>query len=325
MPDFGPEQQAKREGEQFSEFKGPRIHRPDLFETVTNRILAKLEAGVVPWQTPSIARVGRPRNFATGKAYSGVNVILLGAHEFQSPFFLTFLQARELGGHVRKGESGMLILKYGTYHEDEEAPQASGGADARSPKRGYLKAYTVFNASQIEGIAFPPPPKPEKPSPSAMAENAAAIVSAMPMRPIISEGRKAYPHYSASRDTVEMPSRETFPAEWRYFDTLFHELAHATGHEKRLDRRTLMENRGIQAAGSARKIYCEEELVAEMTAAFLGVHVGIVEDEMENSAAYLKGWMDVLRVKEHRTWIVKAASEAQKAANFILGSQAASA
>lgn len=307
--------------DEFRNLSGPRIRRSDVFEAVTDQILAKLEAGVVPWQTPSLARVGLPRNLSTGKAYSGINIFLLGAHEFQSPYFLTFLQARELGGCVRKGERGMLILKVGTYNDQEHESDTPDDATDRTIKRRFLRAYIVFNACQIDGIDFPRPPEPETFTPSAMAEKAASIVAAMPMRPAIYEGRKAYPHYIPSQDIVEMPSRETFRAEWRYFKTLFHELGHATGHEKRLNRSTLTENLGIQAAGSARKFYCQEELVAEMTAAFLSMHAGIVEDDLDNSAAYLKGWMDVLQVLDHRTWVVKAAAEAQKAANFILGNQ----
>jgi antirestriction protein ArdC len=140
----------------------------------------------------------------------------------------------------------------------------------------------------------------------------------MPLPPIIHEGRKANPHYIPSLDTVEMPSRETFRAEWRFFKTLFHELAHSTGHEKRLNRKTLTENRGIFSVGESKKVYCQEELVAEMTAAFLSAHAGIVEDGFENSAAYLKGWLDVLKVSDHKTWLVKAASDAQRAADYIL-------
>lgn len=291
--------------------------RFDAYEAITARIIERIEAGIVPWQSPSIARVGFPRNFSTGKLYSGINVFLLGSQEFQSPYFLTFVQARELGGHVRKGEKGFPIIKVGTWTKESEA-SASGG-DPIEEKRKFLKLYTVFNACQIEGVAFPEVPKCETFTESVMADNARRIAAEMPRPPVIHEGRKSFPHYVPELDAVEMPSRQTFRAEWRFYKTLFHELAHATGHETRLNRQSLTENRGRYAVGEERKTYCLEELVAEMAAAFLGAAAGIVEDDFENSAAYLHGWLEVLKVKDHKTWLVKAASEAQRAVNYILG------
>jgi len=118
-----------------------------------------------------------------------------------------------------------------------------------------------------------------------------------------------------------MPSRETFRAEWRFYKTMFHELGHGAGHQSRLARKSLLENRGMAATGEAAKTYGVEELVAEMTAAYLGAAAGIIEDDFDNSAAYLKGWMDVLKVSDHKKWLVQAASEAQKASDYILGAK----
>ncbi len=303
--------------------KSERAERFDAYEAVTDRIIERLEGGVVPWQSPSIARVGFPRNFSTGKRYSGINVFLLACQEFQSPHFLTFVQARELGGFVRKGERGFPVIKVGTWTKESADPAASSDESATNEPRKFLKLYTVFNACQIEGIAFPAVPVCETFTKCAMADNARRIVDGMPRPPAIYEGRKSHPHYVPDSDTVEMPGRATFRAEWRYYKTLFHELAHSTGHPSRLNRSTLTENRGIHAVGEDRKTYCLEELVAEMSAAFLGAHAGIVEDGFANSAAYLHGWLEVLRVKEHRTWLIKAASEAQRAAEYVLGFSAA--
>jgi len=294
--------------------------RLDVYETVTRQILERMEGGVVPWQSPSIARVGFPRNFATQKPYRGINVFLLGAHEFQSPYFLTFLQARELGGNVRKGEKGFPIVKVGTWTREIERDTApAGDGQPAAEPRKFLKLYTVFNACQIDGIVFPEVQPCATYAESVLADNARNIVASMPRPPLIHEGRKSYPHYVPDTDTVEMPSRETFRAEWRFYKTLFHELAHATGHETRLNRPSLTDNRGYYAVGEGRKIYCLEELVAEMTAAFLGATAGIVEDGFENSTAYLQGWLSVLQSKDNRTWLVKAASDAQRAADYILG------
>lgn len=289
----------------------------DAYQVVTDRIIELIENGVVPWQSPSIARVGYPLNFSTGKPYNGINVFLLGCQQFQSPYFLTFLQAKNLGGHIRKGEKGFPVIKVGSWEQKDE--EKSEDDKSKLAKPIFLKVYTVFNSCQIEGVKFPELKKCETYTESTLAENAKAIVQSNPNPPIINEGRKSFPHYIPKDDTVEMPSRNTFHSELKYYKTLFHELAHATGHEKRLNRPSLTENKGIQAAGENRKIYCLEELVAEMTAAFLCANAGIIEDDFNNSAAYLKGWLDVLKVKDHKTWLVKAASDAQKASNYILG------
>lgn len=296
--------------------------RLDVYEVVTARILEKLAAGVVPWQSPSIARVGFPRNFSTGNHYRGINIFLLASMEFQSPYFLTFIQAKELGGNVKKGEKGSPIVKLGTWTKDLEGQTKTaddGSQEQATEKRQFLKLYTVFNACQIEGIEFPEPPKCDTFTESQQAEAARQIVAEMPNPPSIFEGRKATPCYVPSEDAVEMPSRETFRAEWRFYKTMFHELGHSTGHQSRLARKSLLENRGMAATGEAAKIYGVEELVAEMTAAYLGAAAGIIEDDFDNSAAYLKGWMDVLKVSDHKKWLVQAASEAQKASDYILG------
>jgi antirestriction protein ArdC len=291
--------------------------KQDIYAEVTNRIVDQLEKEVVPWKSPYFSKVGFPRNFASGKPYHGINVFLLGSLRYTSPYFLAFLQAKELGGHVRKGEKGSLVIKYGTYTKEDEG--ASGG-EAREAQRKYLKGYTVFHASQIEGVAFPDPENvPELPA-RAACDRARAIVAAMPKAPALREG-SAIPCYRRGSDSVHMPERCFFTSEESYFSTLFHELAHATGHETRLARASLLENKGIDAEGEARKTYAEEELVAEMGASFLCAHAGIIEAEIENSAAYLQGWIDALKSKDAKGWIIRAASQAQKAADFILSTQ----
>jgi antirestriction protein ArdC len=180
-----------------------------------------------------------------------------------------------------------------------------------------LKAYTVFHASQIDGITFPEPEGlPDLPT-STACDRARAMVAGMPNPPQFAEG-SAVPCYRPKLDTVNMPERYFFTSEEVFFSTLFHELTHATGHESRLARKTLLENKGIDAEGEARKTYAEEELVAEMGASFLNAHAGIAETELENSAAYLQGWIDALKTKDAKGWIIRAASQAQKAADYIL-------
>ncbi len=297
--------------------KHSRAPKIDIYERVTKIVLKRLEEGLAPWQAPSIARVGFPRNFLTKNHYQGINVFLLGSAGYASPWFLTYRQAQELDGQVCKGEKGHLIVKYGTL-EKESAPGNSTSGDAETVKRGYLRGYTVFNSSQIDGIDFPEIKHPGY-KPSEQVALAQQIIDGMSNPPKLEEGPHACPHYRPDEDLVGMPARETFTNEERFYKTLFHEFTHASGHSSRLARKTLLENKGMIASGTARQTYAKEELVAEMGAAFLAAHSGIVLDDFENSAAYLKNWLEVLRVKDNRRWIVEAASQAQKATEWILG------
>lgn len=287
----------------------------DLYKQITTRIVEQLEQGVVPWKSPYFSTTGFPRNFSTQKEYRGINVLLLGGQRFTSPYFLTFVQAKELGGHVRKGERGFLVVKFGTYSKDEELP----AQEETVKQRGYLKAYTVFHASQIDGIEFPKLDSLPELTVTEKTDRARAIIEGMPNRPPIQEG-SAVPCYQPATDSVHMPESRYFVSEEAFYSVLFHELGHSTGHHSRLARKSLLDNKGIGATGStARKIYAEEELVAEMTASFLNARSGIIESEIENSAAYLKNWADAMRCKDAQSWVVRAASEGQKAADYILG------
>ena len=237
--------------------------------------------------------------------YRGINCWLLAMGGFTSPFWLTYRQAQELGGNVRKGEHGSFVVKYGTFNkEDEESGEAE--------QRMYLKGYTVFNACQIEGIEFP---RPEiRPMASDACGEARMIVAGMPQKPTIKHGSTTA-FYQPGIDTVSMPDMENMASPEAYFSTLFHELSHSTGAICRINRKSLVENKGMHAS---RQVYGEEELVAEFSASFLNAHAGIFETQSENSAAYIAGWLKVLKGSDAKTWVIRAASQAQKAADFIL-------
>ncbi len=288
----------------------------NLYERITNQIIEQLEQGAVPWKSPYFSKTGFPRNFLTQKEYQGINVLILASRRFTSPYFLTFLQAKELGGCVRKGEHGSFIVKYETYTKDEEAP---GNDEDGTKTRGFLRGYTVFHSSQIDGIDFPEEESAPELSTTEKTDRARAIIAAMPKRPPIKEG-SSIPRYRPFSDSVHMPAMSYFKSEEAYYSILFHELGHSTGHQSRLARKSMLENKGIDASGdTSRKTYAEEELVAEMTASFLNAHAGIIEDEIENSAAYLQSWINALRSKDAQGWIVRAASQGQKATDYILG------
>lgn len=280
----------------------------DPYKIVTDTIIAQLEKGIVPWRCPWRKEVGLPRNFHTGQQYHGINVILLNCQRFGSPYWMTWNQIKQRGGGVKKGERGSIVVKYGKY----ERKTASDDPEAEKAQF-YLKGYRVFNALQISGIEFPTPPSTEPVSSDVRIERAAEIIAAMPLPPQIREGRHTRAMYSRAIDTVDMPERGRFAVMEDFYLTFFHELVHSVGHESRLNRKSLIENDGFGG-----KVYSEEELVAEMGAAFLGTEAGIVRDDCEQSAAYLHGWLDALKEKDHKRWIVRAANQAAKAADFIL-------
>ena len=269
------------------------------YDRITDRIIDLLSRGTVPWHKPWKASTGLPRNRVTRKPYRGINVFLLMSMSYESPHWLTFRQVTQLGGRVKKGEKSCPVVFWKkTAIEDKESEEPQ--------KIPLLRLYHVFNVAQCDGI--------EDAATEPIAEaNArpAEIVAKMPQPPVIKHGMtRAF--YSPSEDEVGMPARQRFDCDACYYATLFHELVHSTGHEKRLNRPSIAERNGF---GS--NPYCKEELIAEIGAAFLCGHAEIVERTIDNSAAYLQGWLEQLR--NDKTLIVQAAAQAQKAADFILG------
>jgi len=270
-------------------------------DRITDRITALLEQGTVPWHKPWTARTGLPRNCVSQKPYRGINVFLLLAMSYESPLWLTFRQATQLGGSVRKGEKACPVVFWKQLKvEDKES-----GETERIP---LLRYYHVFNAAQCEGL-------PTSPAPAEIAGGGMPkpddIVAKMPQPPIIKHGM-TLAYYSPREDCVGLPAQERFATKESYYATLFHELVHSTGHDSRLKRSTLAES-----AGYGTNLYCREELIAEMGAAFLCGQAEIAERTIENSAAYIQGWLTQLQ--SDKTLIVQAAAQAQKAADFILG------
>lgn len=271
------------------------------YDRITDRITALLEQGTVPWHKPWKASTGLPRNFVSRKPYRGINVFMLIALSYESPFWLTFRQVAALGGNVRKGEKACPVVFWKQLKlEDKESNE---------PRRiPLLRFYHVFNVSQCDGLKTAPAPVETTGNGLAKPED---IVAGMPHLPSIKHGMtKAY--YSPHEDCVGLPARERFDTPEDYYATLFHELVHSTGHEKRLKRATVTES-----AGFGSNPYCKEELVAELGAAFLCGQAEIAGRVIDNSAAYLQGWLKQLR--DDKTLIVQAAAQAQKAADFILG------
>jgi len=285
----------------------------NVYEVITDRIVEKLEQGVVPWQKPWNSTVGMPRNLLSQKAYRGINVWVLASAGYSSPYWLTFRQAQEIGGHVKRGEHGSPVVFWKWLEKSEETQD--GETENESRRIPMARLYTLFNVQQCE--------LPERLQPFLQIDNALAadthrqieaceqIIAGMPLRPAIQHG-EARAYYQPLHDRVNMPERRLFPKAEHYYSVLFHELTHSTGHASRLDRATL---RDLLAFGDTN--YSKEELCAEMGAAYLCGVAGIANETVDNSAAYLQGWLSKLR--NDKTLLVQAAAQAQKAADYILG------
>lgn len=281
-----------------------------VYEIVTERIIAKLEAGVVPWRRPWGTTEYRPPRNVRGSEYRGINVFLLACQAYRSEFWLTFNQARELGGSVRKGERSTVVVFW--KWNEKETPDSESG-ELRAVSLPILRYYNVFNVEQIEGL-------PEKfyGEPTSVQrefeplEACARVVAGYSEAPEIRHvGNRAF--YAPSSDTVTVPTREAFPSSDTYYATLFHELGHSTGHATRLGREGITDQ---ILFGS--HVYSREELVAEMTSAFLCATAGIDSEALlENSVAYLASWIRVL--KGSPKLAIVAAAQAQRAADWIRG------
>jgi antirestriction protein ArdC len=295
--------------------------KTSLYEEITSRIIADLEAGHFPWAQPwgqpwgagpPNAALGLPRNAATGKSYSGINVLILWGRLFDKGFpcqsWLTFRQATGLGGTVRKGEHGVTVCYADKFiPKRERSADADGGASSSPDDRDgqavpFLRRYTVFNVAQCDNLP----------------DHCFASAPALPEREIVPQAEAlavatladiriggAHAFYRPSEDAVHIPPQPAFFEQINYYRTLFHELGHWTGHPRRL-------NRDLTGPFGS-KPYASEELVAEMTAAFVCASLSI--QPTVRHADYIGLWLEVLR-GDNRA-IFRAASKAAKAADFI--------
>ncbi|HET6145504.1 MAG TPA: zincin-like metallopeptidase domain-containing protein [Candidatus Acidoferrales bacterium] len=281
--------------------------RKNVYEIVTDQIIRQLEQGVAPWRKPW--RTEAPCNLVSGKPYRGINVFLLASQGYESRYWLSYNQAAKLGGHVKKGEHSSIVT---FWNIGEEKIKRDAEGTERKSRPFLLKFYRIFNICQTEGIA-------ENLGLGnsihrvASIEQCEAIVKGMPNAPRTEQSDRAW--YRPSTDTVGMPARGLFNSPEEYYSTFFHELTHSTGHASRVGREGIEQ---LNPFGS--ESYSKEELVAEMGAAMLCGITGIEQKTLGNSAAYLKSWINVL--KSDSRMVVSAASQAQKAADYIQGGAA---
>ena len=291
---------------------------PDAYARITTRIVADLEQGVRPWCKPWSgdqlgARVTRPRR-ANGKPYSGINTLLLWLEAVEkghrSPTWMTYRQAQELGGQVRRGERGSQVVYMG---ETTKRRQDDSTGEEREEGVSFLKTYTVFNVGKIDGLpdAFAIPPvtdAPALPGPEPI-EHAEAFFAAT-RADIRHGGVQAF--YHAGADHIGLPPLAAFRDAESYYATLGHEACHWTRHPSRLDRSFGRKRWGDEG-------YAREELVAELGAAFLAADLGLTLEPREDHAAYIADWIEVL--KGDKRAIFSAAAHAERAVKFLHGLQ----
>ena len=288
--------------------------RTSLYDDITDKIIAELEAGRIPWVQPwgtaaAKAPLAMPQNASTRRRYSGINVLILwGAvieRGFSGQSWLTFRQALVLGGNVRKGERGTTVVYADRFVPTDERRRATEtGEEAQAIP--FLKRFTVFNTDQCEGlpedVASVAPPSP----PGLIEPQAEALIAATGAKFRIG-GARAF--YSPSGDFVQVPPPQAYFEPINWHRTAFHELSHWSGATSRL-------GRDLNGPFGS-KSYAREELVAEIAGAFICASLGIVPTVRH--ADYIGSWLEVLR--EDNRAIVRAASYASKAADYILGFQ----
>jgi antirestriction protein ArdC len=277
----------------------------DIHAAITERFVTQLRAGTVPWQRPWLSA----QNLVSRKAYRGINSLTLGSSTYSSPFWMTFRQAHELGGIIRKGEKSSPVIYYKFLEKRNAAGQAvltRGGRPAFIP---FLRWSNVFNLDQTDGLPAPENvPRQELP-PS--LERADAVVRQAQLCPIRTEGFAAA--YSPREDLIRMPAPTLFRSPEDYHHTRFHEMIHATGHGSRLSRDGI-----TNPIKFSSERYSKEELVAELGAAFLSNDTGILDQvRFDNSAAYLQSW--ARNFEQDPTLLLSAASQAQRGFDWIKG------
>jgi antirestriction protein ArdC len=274
----------------------------DLYQIVTDRIIELLDQGTIPWQKPWTEE-GIPMNLISKRPYRGINLWLLLSLNYSRNLFLTWDQIKKIGGSVKQGEHGHVVVFWKT---SKNGDNLEGKEQKAVP---LLRYYKVFNVEQCrdlpENIVEPVVQKEHDP-----ILECEAILKGMPEYPPVQyKEQKAF--YHIVEDYINMPKKKSFKTSEAYYSTLFHELVHSTGSEKRLKRPSITE---MAEFGS--EPYSIEELVAEIGAAYLCSFTGILAAEMKDSAAYIKGWLGKLR--DDKRFIIRASGYSQRAVDYIL-------
>ena len=281
--------------------------RADVYQKVTDQIIAAIEQGVDAWQMPWHRSATTPTNALTGKAYRGVNVLSLWAtaasNNYRSGISATYAQWQELGAQVRKGEKSAFIVFWKFPNRVEETEESEEEENRRGP---IARGYNVFNADQVDGYSLPDVPALP---PTERIESADRFFAAL-NADVRHGGARAY--YNKTEDFIQMPPFDVFKESAVYYATLAHESIHWVGALHRLNR-DLKGRFGDES-------YAAEELVAELGAAFLCADLNVDNQPRPDHAAYVQNWLKVLR--DDKRAIFTAASKAQTAADWLHSLQA---
>lgn len=282
--------------------------KKDVYSIITDHIIMQLEKGVIPWRKPWAHNVA-PQNLISKRAYQGINLWLLGMLGYEQNYFLTYKQVKDLGGSIKQKETGHLVIYWKANESKVITAEEDGEESQEQTKRSILRYYVVFNIAQCENI-------PEDKLPGIVEHDnqplveCEAIVGSMPNAPTIqSKEQEAY--YHPGKDYINLPKRKSFTSSEDYYAVLFHELIHSTGHMSRLNRDGIQQ---MSPFGST--LYSTEEIIAEMGSCYLCAIAGIAPKPLDNSVSYINGWLD--RLKRDTRILIYAASQAQKAADYML-------
>lgn len=284
--------------------------RRSLYAEVTARVIAELEGGRLPWVQPwenAACGCTMPHNAGTGRAYSGINILILWAAVIDGGYgsqrWLTYRQAEAAGGLVRRGETGTTVCYADRFTPKGEQTRARD--EAREARQvAFLKRFTVFNVDQCEGLPEDYTALPAAPREEDMVPQAEALIRATGADFRVG-GNEAF--YAPQLDYVSVPPRQAFPNPINFYRTALHELGHWTGHASRLNR--------DQSGRHGSADYAREELVAELASAFTCASLSIRPTVRHGD--YIGAWLSALREDERA--IFRAASHASKAADYLLG------
>ena len=278
-----------------------------VYKIITDKIIEQLEKNIIPWRKTWASPLHFPANYITNKCYSGVNVFLLGTSSYTSRYWLTYNQAKLRGGNVIKGQKGTTIIFWKLSKKEDKTT-------GKETSSAMLRYYNVFNLEQCENVSELPNREDTQvietgSKPIEELENFVADLKDIPK--IVHIKNSAY--YDTLKDVINMPLLKNFDKAELYYSTLFHEIIHSTGHDKRLKRD--MEGNTVTTK-TAKRSYAKEELIAEIGACFLNSFAGIENIELDNSVSYIKGWLRVL--KSDPCFIVSASGKAQKAVDYLI-------
>jgi len=285
--------------------------RKDIYERVTERMIEKLETGTVPWRQPWKSGFGMPCNANTKRPYRGWNAVVTLFSGYGSQYWATYKGWTKLGGQVRKGEKGTLVI--GWKSVERKVDEEKDGVTRTKTKKFLVGfGFTVFNEEQVDGATVPKrKTKAVEVDPIDEAQELLDAWIDAGHSPIKLGGNEA--GWSPMFDTIVLPQLGAFDSAEHFYGAAYHEMAHATGDKSRLDR---WEN-GVAVTDMRTESYSKEELVAELAASFVSATVGIQNAREETSAAYIAGWLE--RLRSDKKFLISAASKAQAAADFILG------